>query len=203
VDKIILLIGGSEMVLSTISTLFPGAPKWFTWTCLVIGIATVAYGIYAIGRTRIWTWLLKEAARRNGITLGSAKIERDVWLSDVLTYIAFGTWEQRPEWYGDVPEGQASDVLGKLNRAVEAVRQRAFEGALPMWGREGQTGLFTRLPEEYWKHYGIDLTTLLDAEARELLRTEVKTHARLNIGVMEALMTSKAKVLELWPAASS
>ena len=118
--------------------------------------------------------------------------QRDVWLLDAVYYIGFGTWAPI-EW---------DDLQGQTNRlggVPEDIRQRALDGDLPIWGREGFAGPLDLLPKKYWKYYGFDWFSLLGDEPEEF-QTEIKENvSTISIGVCRSLKTSKSKVEELWP----
>jgi len=134
---------------------------------------------------------------KNGGDLNAVEpvpICRDVWLLDAIHYVAFKSWEV-VEW------NNLGEKLRILGAAEEDVRQRARDGDLPIWGREGFSGTLNPIPPEYWEYYGLEWGSLLKGEAEEF-QTELTKHAR-SVGIRRSLMTSKSKVEELWPVEDS
>lgn len=89
--------------------------------------------------------------------------------------------------------------MGALGRAQIDVRQRARDGDLPIWGREGFSGTLNPLPPDYWEYYGFDLFGLMRGNAEEYGTELTRRTKSISLSKCRSLMTSKEKVEELWP----
>lgn len=134
---------------------------------------------------------------RNRTTSESVEVpRRDVWLLDAIYYIGFGTWD-RLGW--DELQGQTS----KLGPVPEMVRQKAYDGDLRIWGRDGFSGPHLLIPKEYWEYYGFDWVTLLEGNGEEFQTALEKNTSSILMHVYRSLKTSKSEIERLWPSAAT
>ena len=118
------------------------------------------------------------------------KVERDIWLLHAVHFIAYDSWE-----FIENPLNEKNITAG--HDALDEIRQKAFDGSLPVWGKIGGGGLFKQIPKEYWEHLGFQSLTFMINNPEEFC-TKNWT-ARGDYTIYNSLMTSKAKVEELWP----
>jgi|GEM_PF-4790555 hypothetical protein len=89
---------------------------------------------------------------------------------------------------------------------VAEVRQIAFDGKLPIWGRQGTTlsialmspSLRKPIPKEFWEHNTIDLLELLHNDPAKLATSPILRRGNASEGWSD-LWTNKAAVERLWP----
>ena len=122
----------------------------------------------------------------------STKVERDVWLLDAIHYIVFGSWDSLPE------NLEAENYLVVMDKAKQELQQNAFDGLLPVWGKGLMASTFRKIEPEVWEHNIIDLESLLKDEPEELKISMANIFGSAT--GFNHLMTSKAKVEELWHA---
>jgi hypothetical protein len=116
---------------------------------------------------------------------------RDVWLLNAVHYIAYQSWVLL-----DMPLDEKHLIAGY--RALSELKQKAFDGELPIWGRVGQAELFKPIPKEYWEYYGFEILSFAKDNPEEFCTEKYSDIA--NDVIYNSLMTSKAKVEGLWPS---
>ena len=118
-------------------------------------------------------------------------VERDVWLLDAIHRAAIGEWKICD--FDQLAEAKINEFVGVLDK----IQQAAFDGDLPIWGKQAQSDIWRPISREYWEYHGIDWFSMLKGEP-EILKTESKKTTQ-NVGVWWELMTSRKMVDELWP----
>lgn len=127
---------------------------------------------------------------------GTTAIERDVWLHDAICRAALGRWERIE--IDPFATGMGQENLDRLSDVVmEEIPQLAFDGKLPIWGKEGGRGIWKPIPREFWEFNGIDWFSLIRGDP-EKLKTEPKQSTRSR-PFWAGLMTSRTITEELWP----
>lgn len=127
-------------------------------------------------------------------TIETPKVERDVWLLHAVHYIAFGSSE-----FVEIPLEEVQLTAG--HQAQDEIRQKAFDGSLPVWGIIGSGGLFKPIPKEYWEHHYLKalIFAINDPEGFCTKGNGLESDHT----IYNSLMTSKAKVEELWPVVNT
>lgn len=157
------------------------------WVGFAFGLGLAGWGGIGLARKK-WP---RGAAARWWARLRPRPAARDVWLADALNFVAFGTWGLSKE-----PELTGATITA-MHQASEQARQYGLDDALPIWGRDGSSGPWKRLPAEYWEAYQIDQFGLMKGE-REGLQTEAtRNFQSISEPVYRALMTSRAAVERL------
>ena len=130
-----------------------------------------------------------ELAAKRAHARSEAKIgTRDVSLPEALAYAELGQW-------GKSFFDAASAAKNEANEQLEPFRQLAHDGALTVWGKRTENGLFQLISEDHWIDHHIAWFDLLRGNARtENIR---HTHAE----PFSELMVSKAEFEREWPHA--
>lgn len=123
---------------------------------------------------------------------------RDVELWEALWRAYSGNWNGR----SDVETGV--EIL-RFEIAADTIRQHAFEGSLPIWGRRPKSNLYELIPRAFWRNHEILTSYILNSTGRDLW---VDTTHALAIGDVPhsrarewvSFMTCKEPVEKLWPA---
>jgi hypothetical protein len=133
---------------------------------------------------------------------------RDVTMLDALWRAFFGEWEVRPQFS---PLDHSSPEVLRLWAIGDRLRQQAFEGELPVWGRRRSrppSNLYEQIPETFWSNHAIDCGYSASSKAQHfwvyvthpLVVGEVPNARTL---AWEDFMTSKTAVDKLWPKSSA
>ncbi|CAN5168518.1 hypothetical protein BH09MYX1_BH09MYX1_67400 [soil metagenome] len=132
----------------------------------------------------------------NGSTSCTQTVDRDAWLSDAIWRAYLGKWERPDRDSGSAGVGElAAQRLHDI--VVGEIRQRAFEGKLPIWGKRKGSSLWEPVPAEFWKANRVNYLTILHEKPEKILLERDRTSARND--EWEELMTSKKVVEDLWP----
>lgn len=118
------------------------------------------------------------------------KVERDVWLLIAVHYIAYGSWK-----FIEIPLDEDHITAG--HQALDEIRQKAFDGELTVWGRIGQGPLFKQIQKEHWEDHGFESLSFIVNKPEDYCTKYYGNESDYTI--YNSLMTSKAKVEELWP----
>jgi hypothetical protein len=96
----------------------------------------------------------------------------------------------------------------RFYHTANQIRQHAFDGTLPIWGRRKGSSLFERVPREFWQNHAIESSYSLASKDNRELWVYV-THPLvigevINARTMawEDFMTSNEVIERLWPATS-
>lgn len=117
---------------------------------------------------------------------------RDVWLRDAIWYAQSGKWEPQPS-NPDTAEAVAQELC---DLCVE-FRNRAFESAIPIWGKQKPADeLWRPIPATYWADYEINYLYLLE-EPPEVLCSQVANTMAKGL-LWDHLMTNRALVESIW-----
>jgi hypothetical protein len=126
-----------------------------------------------------------------------AAIARDVWLADAIQRACTGKWGEPRTASIFTPDPDTGQAF--VGVALAQVRQYARDGALPIWGKSAPYRPFEPIPPEFWSGAGVDIFSVLKTGSGfENLYTEDNPHAYPRR--WGQLMTSEAKVNELWPS---
>ncbi|MBV8755385.1 MAG: hypothetical protein JO328_21235 [Hyphomicrobiales bacterium] len=121
-------------------------------------------------------------------------IERDVWLFDAICRMYLGKWE-RISSMGNRRELDVDTRNALYELVARDIRQFAFEGRLPIWGKFAPLALWHRTDSEFWEYHGVDWSSFLLNDPKKLRVT--KYMLKHQSTVMSQLMTSRVKVDEL------
>jgi hypothetical protein len=130
-------------------------------------------------------------------------LERDVSLLDTIWRAHLGRWEARQTYE------RANWVVEKpFFDLVTDVRQKAFEGKLPVWGRRPRSDLFEPIPPEFWRNHEVTASYVINPLVND---TWVSVTHPLVVGEVayaktsawEDFMTNRGTVEKLWPQMSS
>src|ERR1700728_3260026 len=78
-----------------------------------------------------------------------SNLPRDIALLDAIWRIFMGAWgERRKVWDGDDPNNCPD--FTKFYLICDDIRQKAFDGTLPIWAPRAISQLFEPLPLEFW-----------------------------------------------------
>ena len=99
----------------------------------------------------------------------------------------------------DQREPSASPFVGS-NRGLD--RQLAYDGKLPIWGKKFAGDTWRPIPPAFWADHQLDWFGYLKGTPEDLKTTAAGAYPGDKSGMQHTwseLMTSKAKVEELWP----
>lgn len=178
---------GVGLVVAFGAMIWPEPWPVVKWGGLAIGLSVVAGSAIGLPRKR-WP---RGAPARWWARLRPRPVERDVWLADALHYAAYGTWDLSKE-----PELTGANITA-MHQASEQARQYGLDDALPIWGCDGFSGPWKRLPAEYWEFYQIDQSGLMKGEREDLQTEATRKLQSISEPVYRALMTSRAAVERL------
>jgi hypothetical protein len=127
---------------------------------------------------------------------------RNVSLLDALWRAHLRKWNARETYPFD--NWKAKEPFYAIG---EEIRQKAFEGLLPIWARRPSSNLFESVPPEFWRNHDLEPGYCILPEVTDcwvkvthpLLVGEVP-HART--AIWTDFMTSREAVEALWPASS-
>jgi len=121
----------------------------------------------------------------------SIAIERDVWLYDAICRLFLGRWGKIP-----IKDGQldlSTNGFQAIHDLLEYVRQLAFDGTLPIWGKQrGYTALWERAEPSFWKNNQIGYLSFTDHDPTKLCAVPRDTGGQV-ISLRE-LMTSRVAI---------
>ncbi len=121
----------------------------------------------------------------------SSAIERDVWLYDGICRLFLGRWEkiQIKDGHLDL----SANGFQAIHDMLEHVRQLAFDGTFPIWGKQqGYTALWEKAEPPFWKSNQISYHSFTDGDPRKLCAVPRDTGGQV-ISLRE-LMTSRAAI---------
>ncbi len=182
--------------------------------CLVFGFSPDEWIAAVI--TQPPQWLLHPVARVAGFVFGglfgflawklwpwrSARLtrdasHRDVWLSDAMIYMLRGRWGDRIDL-----TNISKKELSRFYEIEKEFRQAALDGTLPIWGKRAAYRLWEEVLAKDWAYYEIRESDLLKSLADPEKLMVFREGDRFPTQEWVRVMTSKAKVEELWPAAN-
>lgn len=114
------------------------------------------------------------------------RILRDTPLREALMFIVTGQW-------GLNPMADGGDHLKDLTDALADFRQHASDGAITVWGKAGEFGVWQRIEPKYWQNHYVNFL--------DLLRSEARTTAANQLGdepLFQELMVSRAEFEWEW-----
>jgi hypothetical protein len=124
---------------------------------------------------------------------------RNVSLSDGLWRAFSGTWGGRIQL-----DTSLTRQTKKFLEAASEIRQRAFEGTLPVWGRRPASTLYEPIPSEFWRNHAIAAGYSISSTEGDIW---VYVTRPLVVGdvpnartpVWKDFMTSREAVEKIWP----
>jgi hypothetical protein len=128
------------------------------------------------------------------------KWRRDVSLIDAIWRAHLGRWNDRIAYLRDDWKS-----AGPFHQVTSDIRQKAFEGLLPIWGTRPRSNLYEPIPPEFWRNHDIQASYVILPRATDtwvyvthpLVIGEVP-NARTN--AWENFMTNREVIEQLWPA---
>lgn len=121
----------------------------------------------------------------------SLTVERDVWLYDAICRLFLGQWKKIP-----MKDGQldlSANGFQAVHDLLEYVRQLAFDGKFPIWGKQqGYTALWEKAEPSFWQNNQISYFSFTDGGPQKLCAVPRDTGGQV-ISLRE-LMTSRAVV---------
>ena len=116
---------------------------------------------------------------------------RDVPLYDAVCRMFLGRWEKIPIVDGRLDLTQ--NGFQAVRDLIDRVRQLAFDGRLPIWGKkQGHLSLWEKPVPSFWKNYHIDYSSFAKGDAAKLRVIPSDTGGQTTS--LRDLMTSKAAV---------
>jgi len=144
-------------------------------------------------------WPLSNSVRTRKEEKKTKVVERDVSPFRAIYYVATGNWDY--EFPKDEYEEKVVKVMKDVNNAMADIRQKAFEGELPIWGKSTfLPTVFKKINPSFWDQNEINVETFYKGNS-DSLRTQGSAFA--GFPGYQNLMTNEAKVRELWPAEST
>jgi hypothetical protein len=181
-------------------------PNLISNAALAVGLICLAYLVVSHWRREA---TLQQPASPNrppllettGGSLPNPAWSRDVSLAGALWRAFDGDWMNiRP------PQGQLEER--RFERTADQIRQHAFDGTLPVWGRRKGSNLFEQIPREFWINHAIESSFSRTTKAERNLWVYV-THPLVvgdvtgaRTAAWEEFMTSTDAVENLWPPTS-
>jgi hypothetical protein len=124
----------------------------------------------------------------------SSTFERDVWLFDAICRMYLGRWEQIP--FNESGPDLDADGLNVLHDLItKDIRQFAFEGRLPIWGKAAPLALWNLAGAGFWKLCGIDWLSFSYNDPKKLRATGYMVQDQRTVTI--ELMTSRVAVEKL------
>jgi hypothetical protein len=123
---------------------------------VIVGLIAIGWFVHAYTKASLKDGATPkpEAAPRHEDhpTIIDPKWSRDLLLSEALWRVCNGNWNGRLELVGDDDKKTA-----KLWNSATAIRQLAFNGALPIWARRPRSNLYEPVPREFWRNHDIEV----------------------------------------------
>jgi hypothetical protein len=159
---------------------FPDLPHLLGLVMFWVGIAGVAlWGLLRFGVFDDIDFLQRWA--------GSVTPKRDVGVAAAIAYICYRNWDQ------DVFTAAGSSGMDAA-RALKDFQQAAADGDVPVWGIRDRE-IYEPIPAEFWRRHQVEWFDLLKGKPT----TEPMISASDRGERFKDLMTSRARVEELWP----
>ena len=121
-------------------------------------------------------------------------VERDVWLYDAVCRLFLGRWAKIP-----IKDGQldlSANGAQAVHDLLEYIRQLAFDGTLPIWGKQqGYTALWEKAEPSFWKNNQISYLSFIDHDPKELCAVPRDTGGQ--VVSLRELMTSVVAIDEI------
>jgi len=121
--------------------------------------------------------------------------EPDIWLAVAINYAATGVYGTLDIDMSGPGIGQAN--MNRLGDVAKQVRQFAFNGRLPVWGKCDGNDLERPIPSEFWEYGQLDFLSLFIGDPAQL-RTE-KAQVVRALQTWTGLRTHRTTVEQLWP----
>jgi hypothetical protein len=130
------------------------------WEGILVAISVVALG-----------YLLWDAGYFRHVGLARPAKDNE-WLKDAAFYMVRKRWPKEGEaLFDDPPTGEAE----RTSAALQAFRQRAFDGDIKVWGRPrprtpivDENRVLEPIKSEQWAAYSIEATDLMKEDPREI-----------------------------------
>jgi hypothetical protein len=129
---------------------------------------------------------------------------RDVALSDALWRAFEGAWEKRTKLEHLSNEKSSNPQSRRFYAMASEIRQKAFDGILPIWAKRPRSNLYESVPKDFWTNHDIQAGYSLHPDSKDifvyathpLIVGEVP-YSRTN--AWEDFMTNRKTVERLWP----
>jgi hypothetical protein len=130
--------------------------------------------------------------------------KRDTALSDAMWRVFEGVWDKRTPPDDKPGEGVSSPEALRFHDVTSEIRQKAFDGALPVWARRRlHSSLYETVPKEFWSNHDISSSYSMRGPedvfvyvTKPLVIGEVINARTL---IWSDFMTSREAVERLWP----
>ncbi|SNT49710.1 protein of unknown function [Tardiphaga sp. OK246] len=123
-------------------------------------------------------------------------VERDVWLADAIARAFRGEWKRV-----NVDLTGPGIGVGESQRLYDLVtndiRQLAYDGKLPVWGKRHNSDLWEPIDREFWKDNQVNYMSIIEDHPAKIRVQRAADHKRND--EWESLMTSWQMVEYLWP----
>jgi len=202
-----MVLAGGEELFRELLTGSATSPWWSS--AIVIALA---YPVYV--SPAIWKWWNEDRGEvPTGHDLRTAAPElpppppstgalhRDIWLHDAIWRLYLGRWERRT--IDRDGTGYSHEEIERLQKCFKEIRQAAFDGRLPVWGKLGPVGnLWQQIPQEAWATGNADWFSFVGHGPEDLW---MAASARSGLegpkgrGNWSELKTSRAAVDAIWP----
>lgn len=177
--------------------------------------ALLVYGAYRIGRSvesrehqaeklpPEYIGRDKEPGTKGGIDAPINSLPRDVGLLDAIWRVHVGRWGERES----MDDFRTDPRSNHFFEACTEIRQKAFEGALPIWGRRKNSSLFEPVPWQFWRNREIIESFAIQPGLEDLWvrfthALEVGDVPNATSNEWDHFMTNKDAIDRLWPAKS-
>ena len=118
----------------------------------IISAALVIFLAYKAGQLKR---ILSADGANKEVAQFSPTAERDIWLFDAICRMYLGRWQRLSSTGKRLDlDVDTTNVLFEL--VTHDVRQFAFEGRLPIWGKFASLALWQRTDSEFWEDHSID-----------------------------------------------
>jgi hypothetical protein len=177
-------------------------------TPILLSYAALAIGIICLAYLAVSPWWTKGTPKIPSPSKPPPVIERAAsldpnWSRDVS--LAGSLWRAFQGDWMNVRPPQTELEKAKFQFTADQIRQHAFDGSLPVWGRRKDSNLFEPIPREFWQNHAIEADYSLGSKDNRNLWVYV-THPLvvgevINARTMawEDFMTSNEAVEKLWP----
>lgn len=155
---------------------------------LVIGSGTFVDVEGKIENSKIEGNVHLEVEKRAGV-----RFPHNIWVLEAIYYMVYGKW--------GVSDLQ-KEKLEQLEQAKKDFEQSAYDGQVPVWGRQGFSSVFQKIPNNYWKDWQLSWTDILKGDPEQLGTNPTSLGGRHYVGVssLGALKTNKETIEKLWPS---
>jgi hypothetical protein len=148
------LLGIGGVIASLLPWVFPEMPFEGKVVILVAAVACLVFVGVHIARGSWESW------RR------PVSRQPDTWLHDAISRAYYGYRDRIPFIEGRYPQ---ADIPRLADIVMQEVRQKALDGALPVWGKVGASDPFKPIPKDYWATHKLDWFSFLENDPLALV----------------------------------